>query len=103
MNVSGFRKSKYVKMPKKLLFYTLRLQLNFPFKKGKERRFILERLKLFDEQYIIKMYLYLYQTWFDEGTRNNYWPVCTFSKDTCMSLLSTFFSLGCHFELDKTR
>ena len=62
-------------MPKKLLFHSLRLQLNHPIKKKKERSFILTRLKLLDQQFCLGMDQYLYQSYSAEGSQHKIWPV----------------------------
>ncbi|CAF4504434.1 unnamed protein product, partial [Rotaria socialis] len=66
--------SKYLKMPKKLLFRSLRLQLNHPLKKLKERQFILSRLSLWDRQYCLQLDLKLYQYYLSEGKNQKMWP-----------------------------
>ena len=62
-------------MPKKLLLHSLRLHLNHPIKKHKEKSFILSRLRLLDEQFCIGMDKYLYQSYFDNGSKYKIWPV----------------------------
>jgi hypothetical protein len=71
-----YKASKYLKMPRKLLFHSLHLQLNYRLKwKKKERRFILSRLELFDQQFCLDQIRYLYQTYFNLGLQHEMWPV----------------------------
>jgi hypothetical protein len=67
--------SKYLKMPRRLLINSLHLQLNYPLKKKKEQNFILSRLRLFDEQFCLDQIRYLYQVYFDLGSKSYIWPV----------------------------
>lgn len=67
--------SKYLKMPRRLLLNSLHLQLNYPLKKKKEQNFILSRLRLFDEQFCLNQIRYLYQVYFDLGSKSHIWPV----------------------------
>ena len=70
-----YRPSKYLKMPKKLLVRSLRLQLNQTIKKRKEQRFIFARLQLLDRQFCLGLDLRLYQSYFTEGEHHKMWPV----------------------------
>jgi hypothetical protein len=70
-----YKPSKYLKMPRKLLLRSLCLQLNYPLKKGKERRFILSRLQILDQQFCLDQIRSLYQTYCDLGLRYQIWPV----------------------------
>jgi hypothetical protein len=70
-----YKPSKYLKMPRKLLLHSLRLQLNYPLKKKKEQRFILSRLQLYDQQFCLDQICSLYQTYFDLGSQYQIWPV----------------------------
>ena len=72
-----FSVSKYFQMPKKLLLHSLRLQLNYPLKKRKDKSFILSRLRLLDEQFCLRMDQYLNQSHFDnaDGSHDKIWPV----------------------------
>jgi hypothetical protein len=74
-NCTLYKASKYLKMPRKLLFHSLNLQLNYRLKKRKERRFILSRLELFDQQFCLDQIRYLYQIYFDQGLQYQMWPV----------------------------
>jgi hypothetical protein len=67
--------SKYLKMPRKLLLRSLRLQLNYPLKKRKQQRFILSRLQILDQQFCFDQIRWLYQTYFDLGDKFQVWPV----------------------------
>lgn len=67
--------SKYLKMSRRLLINSLHLQLNYPLKKKKEQKFILSRLRLFDEQFCLDQIRYLYQAYFDLGSNSHVWPV----------------------------
>jgi hypothetical protein len=62
-------------MPKKLLLHSLRLQLNHQIKKKKEKRFILSRLSLLDQQFCIGMMQSLYQSYAADGAQYKIWPV----------------------------
>ena len=75
-----YKLSKYLKMPRKLLLHSLRLQLNQKLKKKKEQRFILERLHLFDKQFYLEQIHYLYQTYFNLGSQYKIWPVSIFKN-----------------------
>jgi len=70
-----YKPSKYLKMPRKLLLRSLRLQLNYPLKKRKEQRFILSRLQILDQQFCVDQIRWLYQTYFDLGEKFQIWPV----------------------------
>ena len=59
----------------KVLLRSLRLQLNSKLKKTKEQRFILSRLKIFDEQFCLQQIHSLYRTYFDLGSKHQMWPV----------------------------
>ena len=69
------RPSKYLKMPKKLLIRSLRLQLNHRIKKKKDQLFIVSRLQLLDRQFCLNLNLRLYQSYFTEGKHHKIWPV----------------------------
>jgi hypothetical protein len=62
--------SKYLKMPRRLLINSLHVQLNYLLKKKKEQNFILSRLRLFDEQFCLDQIRYLYQVYFDLGSKS---------------------------------
>ncbi len=59
-NYTFYKPFKYLKTPRKLLLHSLRLQLNYLFKKKKEQNFILSRLKIVDEQFCVDQIHYLY-------------------------------------------
>ncbi len=74
-NITLYKPSKYLKMPRKLLLHSLRLQLNYRLKKKKEQNFILSRLKIFDQKFCLDQIYYLYQTYFDLGSQHQIWLV----------------------------
>jgi hypothetical protein len=74
-NHTSYKPSKYLKMPRKLLLHSLRLQLNHPLKKKKEQNFILSRLKIVDQQFCLDQIRHLYQTYCDLGLQHKIWPV----------------------------
>jgi hypothetical protein len=74
-NYTLYKPSKYLKMPRKLLLYSLRLQLNYPLKKKKEQKFLLARLKIIDQEFCLEQIYSLYQTYFDLGLQHQIWPV----------------------------
>lgn len=51
--ITFYKPSKYLKMPRKLLLYSLRLQLGCPLKKRKEQEFIFTRLTIMDQQFCL--------------------------------------------------
>ncbi|CAF1525609.1 unnamed protein product [Adineta ricciae] len=69
-----YKQSKYLRMPRKLLLHSLRLQLKHPLKRKKERHFIVERLQLLDQQFYLDYIRCLYQTYFDQGLKFHMWP-----------------------------
>ncbi|CAF1449613.1 unnamed protein product [Adineta ricciae] len=69
-----YKQSKYLRMPRKLLLHSLRLQLKHPLKRKKERHFIVERLQLLDQQFYLDHIRCLYQTYFDQGLKFHMWP-----------------------------
>ena len=64
-----------LKMPKKLLIRSLRLQLNHRIKKKKDQLFIVSRLQLLDRQFCLGLDLRLDQSYFTEGEHHKMWPV----------------------------
>jgi hypothetical protein len=74
-NITLYKLSKYLKMPRKLLLHSLHFQLNYRLKKKKEQRFVLSRLKLFDQQFCNDQIRHLYQFCFDQGLQHQVWPV----------------------------
>jgi hypothetical protein len=83
-NIILYKPSKYLKMPRKLLLHSLRLQLKCSLKKKKEQKFILSRLTTIDQQFCLDQICYLYQTFFDQGLQHQTWPV------TVIVVLSTY-------------
>jgi hypothetical protein len=69
VNITSYRPSKYLKMPRKLPLHSLRLQLNCSLKKKNEQGFLLSRLQIIDQIH------YLYQTYFDLGLQHASWAV----------------------------
>jgi len=91
VNRTFYKPSKYLKMPRKLLVHSLRLQLNYSLKKKKEQNFILSRLKLVDEQFCLDQIRYLYQTYCDLGLQHKVWPVSLkFILSTCKIIFVLF-------------
>ena len=78
-NVNGnvCKPSKYLRMPRKMLLYSLRLQLLHPVKSKTEQEFVLRRLKLLDEQFCLEQIRYLYQIHFEHGAKFHMWSVST--------------------------
>jgi hypothetical protein len=74
-NIILYKPSKYLRMPRKLLLHSLRLQLKYSLKKKKEQKFILSRLVIIDRQFCLEQICYLYQTFFDQGAQHQIWPV----------------------------
>jgi len=74
-NYTFCKPSKYLKMPRKLLLHSLRLQLNHSLKKKKEQNFILSRLQIHDQQFCLDHICSLYQIYFDQGSKHHMWPV----------------------------
>lgn len=71
-----YKPSKYLKMPKKLLLQSLRLQLNCPLKKRKEQQFILMRLRTVDQRFCLDQLHQLYWTYYEQGVQSQVWLVC---------------------------
>ena len=69
------RSSKYLKMPKKLLYRSLGHQLNHRIKKKNERKFILSRVQLLDRQFCLVLNINLYHSYVSEGKHYKMWPV----------------------------
>ncbi len=90
-NYMLYKPSKYLKMPRRLLLYSLHLQLNCPLNKKKEQRFVLSRLKIVDQQFCLEQTRYLYQTYFDLDLQQEVWPV-SFSIITSifMNIIASF-------------
>ncbi|CAF1546990.1 unnamed protein product, partial [Rotaria magnacalcarata] len=66
-DISFYKPSRYLKMPRKFLLNSLRLQLNCSIKRKKEQRFTLSRLELFDKQFCLEQIHHLYQKYLDFG------------------------------------
>ncbi|CAF1488984.1 unnamed protein product [Rotaria magnacalcarata] len=73
-NNNNNKSSKYLKMPKKLLYHSLRVHLYYPLKRKKEKMFILTRLQLLDWQFCLNLDLHLYQSYCTEGRQYKTWP-----------------------------
>jgi hypothetical protein len=83
-NLTFYKPSKYLKMPRKLLLHSLRLQLNHRLKKKKEQGFMVSRLQIVDQQFCLDQIRHLYQTYFDLGLKSQVWPVSLkFSLSVC--------------------
>lgn len=74
-NCTFHKPSKYLKMPRKLLLHSLRLHLDHLLKKKKEQNFIRSRLEILDQQFCLDQIRSLYQTYFDQGSQYQMWPV----------------------------
>jgi len=70
-----YKPCKYLKMPRKLLLQSVRLQLYFRLKKKSEQNFILSRLTKMDQQFCLEQIRYLYQIYYDKGSHHQIWPV----------------------------
>ena len=73
--ITFHKPSKYLKMPRKLLFQSLHLQLNCHLKKKKERKFILTRLTIVDQQFCLQQLHHLYETYYQQGAHYQVWLV----------------------------
>ncbi|CAF4670808.1 unnamed protein product, partial [Rotaria socialis] len=73
-DISFYKPSRYLKMPRKFLLNSLRLQLNCSIKRKKEQRFTLSRLELFDKQFCLHQIHHLYQKYLDFGLQYQIWP-----------------------------
>jgi hypothetical protein len=71
-----YRKPKYLTMFPNLLFQILRIQLKHDLKKANNRRYIYDRLQLFDRQYRLECHRNLWQSYFILGSEHQLWPVC---------------------------
>ncbi|CAF3204766.1 unnamed protein product [Rotaria socialis] len=74
-DISFYKPSRYLKMPRKFLLKSLRLHLNCSIKRKKEQRFTLSRLELFDKQFCLYQIHHLYQKYLDFGLQYQFWPV----------------------------
>ena len=77
-NCTLYELPKYLRMPRKLLVHSLRLELNSNRRlkwNKQERRFLFTRLQLFDRQFYLDQIRYLYQFYFDQGLKYQTWPV----------------------------
>lgn len=86
-----YKPSKYLKMPKKLLLQSLRLQLNYhPLKKKSEQKFILARLTTLDQQFCLDQLHRLYRTYYEQGVQSQVWLV-SFKIYFALISISFFF------------
>ncbi|CAF4570200.1 unnamed protein product, partial [Rotaria sp. Silwood2] len=69
-----YKKSKYLKVKSFVLVRTLRLHLKHLLQTSNERKFVLTRLKLLDEQYCVTLWQDLWQFYFDFGIKHSIWP-----------------------------
>ena len=80
-NITFYKPSKYLKMPRRLLLHSLHHQLQWPLhnkkkkKNKKEQIFLLSRLQIIDQQFCLEQICSLYQVYFDRGSSNHVWPV----------------------------
>ena len=78
-NITFYKPSKYLKMPRRLLLHSLHLQLQWPLqnkkKNKKEQIFLLSRLQIIDQQFCLEQIRSLYQVYCDCGSSNHVWPV----------------------------
>lgn len=74
-DISFYKSSRYLKMPRKLLLHSLRLQLNCSIKRKQEQWFALSRLEVFDKQFCLYQIHHLYQNYLDFGLQYQIWPV----------------------------
>lgn len=75
INLSLYRYSKYLKMPRELLLRSLRLQLDLRLKREIEQNYVLRRLHLLDDHFCLSRIRQLYQSYVDLGTPDQIWPV----------------------------
>ncbi|CAF3686753.1 unnamed protein product [Rotaria socialis] len=68
-DISFYKPSRYLKMPRKFLLNSLRLQLNCSIKRKKEQRFTLSRLELFNKQFCLHQIHHL--QWFTKKLGTN--------------------------------
>ena len=74
-DICFYKPSRYLKMSRKLLLHSLRLQLNCSIKRKNEQRFTLSRLVVFDKLFCLNQIHYLYQNYLDLGVQYQIWPV----------------------------
>ena len=74
--------AKYLVMPKKLLYRSLRLQLNHRMKKTKEKHFIVSRLKFFDQKFCLTQNIRLYQSYLNVAQEYRIWLASLHSRVT---------------------
>lgn len=67
--------SKYLKMPRRLLLQSLRLQLDYRLTKKISQNYVLCRLKLLDEHFCADRIRHLYQSYLDLGFQDQTWKV----------------------------
>ena len=75
INLRLDRYSKYLKMPRKLLLRSLRLQLDLRLKHEIEQNYVLRRLHLLDEHFCLCRIRHLYRSYLDLGSPDQIWPV----------------------------
>ena len=73
-NITFYKPSKYLKMPRRFLLHSLQLQLHCPLKR-KEQIFVLSRLQILDQQFCVEQIHSLYQVYADIGSTNHVWLV----------------------------
>ena len=75
--ITFYKPSKYLKMPRQLLLRSLRLHVQCALKKRKEQRFIFTRLTILDQQFCLVKLHFLYETYYKHGQQYQVWPVST--------------------------
>ena len=91
-NITFYKPSKYLKMPRRLLLHSLHLQLHCSLKKKKEQIFLLSRLQIIDQQFCLEQIRSLYQVYSDRGSSNHVWPV-SYEKPLFWIAISVAFIL----------
>ena len=91
-NVHKF--SRYLRMPRRSLLASLRLQLNHPLKKKKLQCFILSRLQVLDRQYCFERIHHLYQSYLILGSQYQIWPVTITDVGTDAVQMTLICALG---------
>lgn len=70
-----YKPSRYLKMSRKLLLHSLRLQLRCSLKKKKEQKFIFEQTTVMDRQFCLNQLYLLYQRFYSQGEQHQVWLV----------------------------
>lgn len=83
-------RSRYLSMPKKLLFRSICRQVNHPLKQKKQRTFVINRLAMLDEHFCLGMCQHLYRSYLEIGSSTKQWPV---SEDRSLPIV-IFFPLS---------